>query len=169
MEQTTLTVRSLTAAARADDDERERQLTTRPPFYDIISRARVVIIIRLHATRDGRNRWIIGGETGACAGCGGGGGAAGDDRSRSRAIRRALPAVVPARRGAPARHTAACPGLRRPETTILEPELRNENPKVISVWTMPTTDRERQSQARRQAGGGALGAYVYGFKVGGVA
>jgi len=67
-----------------------------------------------------------------------------------------------------ARHNAACPGLRRPETTILEPELRNENPKVISVWTMPTTDRERQSQARRQAGGG-LGAYVYGFKVGGVA
>ena len=104
MEQTTLTVRSLTASARADDDKRERQLTTRPPFYDIISRARVVIIIRLHATRGGRNRWIIGGsETGACAGCGGGGGGggAGDDRSRSRAIRRALP-VLPARRRAPA-------------------------------------------------------------------
>ena len=103
MEQTTLTVRSLTAQERADDDKRERQLTTRPPFYDIISRARVVIIIRLHATRGGRNRWIIGGsETGACAGCGGGGGGgvAGDDRSRSRAIRRALP-VLPARRRAP--------------------------------------------------------------------
>jgi len=67
--------------------------------------------------------------------------------------------------GAARRHAAACPGLRRPETTILEPELRNENPKVISVWTMPTTDRERQSQARACA----LGAYVYGFKVGGVA